>query len=49
MFPTYMSVTNGFELILVGFDTILGGFEAILRRYGKETRGGSLSVVRLFG
>lgn len=37
MFPTYMSVTNGFELILVGFDTILGGFEGIWDDMEKET------------
>ena len=39
MFPTYMSVTNGFELILVGFEAILWGFEAILGDMEKETRG----------
>lgn len=50
MFPTYMSVTNGFELILVGFEAILWGFEVILDDMEKETLGsGSLSVGRLFG
>lgn len=44
MFPAYMSERNGFTLILIGFEAILGVFEVILGRYGKETRGGSLSV-----
>ena len=39
MFPTYMSVTNGFEPILVGFEAILWGFEVILDDMEKETRG----------
>ena len=50
MFPTYMSVTNGFELILVGFEVIFGGFEAIL--IDMEKRPGewaSFRKGRLFG
>ena len=38
MRPTYISVTNGFGVILVGFEAILGVFEAILIDMEKETR-----------
>ena len=38
MRPTYISVTNGFGVILVGFEAILGVFEAVLIDMEKETR-----------
>lgn len=44
MFPTYMSVTNGFVVILIGFGAILWGFEAILGDMEKETRRSLFSV-----
>lgn len=42
MFPTYMSVTNGFWLILVGFEAILWGFEVVLNDMEKRPTPGSL-------